>query len=312
MSEKADRHKENRYYWLHEIGIFYIFGGKMKKHDDFDLWLHDDVELAKIHGTNVITRERIRGWPLSVVERIVFNDGASRIYKAYRNTPAEMMFYRQIRSRHIPKIYHTHSADDRHWLLLEDVKGQHPADLTRDELIDLACRAGKIINSTGAIELCRYDLSARGYDDFAVSVIELLSALHENEKLKTVNGETIKYVKAALLHTEVKRTVDGECTLLHGDLKCDNILIRPDGSLVIVDWQNTLFGPEEIDIYTLLASQDADPLPVAGIGPEILRSALTIKWFADCIDRWLPYWSDFYDKQIDKTVTHMKQMIETI
>jgi aminoglycoside phosphotransferase (APT) family kinase protein len=113
-------------------------------------------------------------------------------------------------------------------------------------------------------------------------IIELLSKLNRDKKLKTVDEEAISRIKKALAHTEVINLVHGKCTLLHGDFKCDNILIRPNGSLSIIDWQSILFGPEEIDIYHMIATQDIDPVPIAGIGPEILRSALIIKGNNNC------------------------------
>ena len=283
----------------------------MKKHDDFDLWLHENDELAKIHGTHITTREPIRGWPLSVVERVVFSDGTSRIYKAFRNLPIETKFYEKIQSPHVPKMFYSHTDGEQHWLLLEDLKGQHPENLNRDEILNLARQARKIINGLGSVELYRFDLSARGYDGFVFAVIDLLSKLLKEGKLKTTDGEAITRIKEALAHTEVKCLVQGQCSLLHGDFKCDNILIRSDGSMSIIDWQSFLFGPEEIDIYHMMVSQEIDPLPIAGIAPEILRSALAIKWLADCADRWLPDWAGFYDGQIAKTEQHIQEIMKS-
>ena len=76
----------------------------MKKHDDFDLRLHDNDELAEIHGADVITREPIRSWPLSAVWRVVFNDGTSRIYKAFRNLPIKIKFYEKVQVSNCNKM----------------------------------------------------------------------------------------------------------------------------------------------------------------------------------------------------------------
>ena len=271
----------------------------MKKHDDFEIWLHENDELVKIHGANIISREPLRSWPLSVVERVAFNDGASRIYKAFRNLPVETEFYRAVQSRHIPKVFYNYSDGDNHWLLFENVDGRHPVNLNRNEMLNLGCQVRQIIDEFSSAEkLYRYDLSAKGYGSFVSATIELLTKLRKEEKFNTVDEKVISRIEKALSHTEVKRTVHGKCVMLHGDLKCDNIIIRPDGSLVIIDWQNILFGPEDIDAYTLMATQNIDPVPVVGIGSEILRLALLIKWFADCADRWLPYWASGYERMI--------------
>ena len=284
----------------------------MKKHDDFDLWLHDNDELAKIHGTNVTTREPIRGWPLSAVERIIFNDGTSRIYKAFRNLPIETKFYEKVQSPHVPKMFYSHSDGEQHWLLLEDLDGQHPENLNRDEMLNLAHKARKIIGGLVSAKPYRFDLSAKGYDGFVHSVIDLLSKLRKEDKLKVTDGEAIARIKETLARTEVTRLINGQYVLLYGDFKLDNILIRPDGSLAIIDWQSFLFGPEEIDFYNVMANQDIDPVPTAGITPEILRSVIIIKWHADCADRWLPDWAGFYDGQITNTERRIQEIMKNI
>jgi len=281
----------------------------MNKHKDFEIWQHDDGELAAIHGANVISREPLQEWPLSVVERITFSDGVGRIYKAFNNLPVETEFYRNVKSQYIPKVYYNHSDDNRHWLLLEDVGKHYPDNLNREQTLNLAYQARKIINGFSSIDFYRYNLSERHYESFASVLIELLNNLYQSQKLKTVDGTAITRIERILFHPEVLRTVRGKCVLLHGDLKCNNLLIRPDGEMAIIDWQNVLYGPEEIDIYHLMANQKMNPMPIAGIGPEILRSALVIKWFADCADHWLPYWAEFYDGQITEIEKSIQQLV---
>jgi thiamine kinase-like enzyme len=220
-----------------------------------------------------------------------------------------MNFYQKVRSRHIPGIFYNHSEGDQHWLLLEDVDGQHPAGLSRGELFDLARRARKIIRALNHVEPYRYSISEKGYDDFAESTIELLRKLHHEGKLKMVNEEVIARIGEVLSHPEVRHTVRGRCAMLHGDLKCDNMLIRPDGDLVIIDWQSVLFGPEEIDIYSLMATQAMDPVPIAGIGPEILRMTLEMRWFADCLDYWMPT-AGFLDPWMANIEKYMRHIVE--
>jgi thiamine kinase-like enzyme len=245
---------------------------------------------------------------LSVVERITFRDGESLIYKSYHNLPTENNFYQRMRTRYIPELYYNHSDGDQHWLLLEDAGKHYPDNLNREQAINLACQARKIICGLGSAEPYRYNLSEPYYNNFIYSLIDQLRKLHQDQKLQKVNQAVIFRIEETLSHPEVLHTVRGPCALLHGDLKLNNILTRPDGEMVIIDWQNVLYGPEEIDIYHLIANLNMDPLPIAGIGPEILRSALALKWLADCIDRWLPCWAGFYDGQIadlEKNLQHI-------
>lgn len=283
----------------------------MKKHNEFEILLHDDDELSDIERIPVISRETLQEWPLSIVERIIFSDGTSRIYKAFHNLPIETEFYRIVRSQYIPKIFYNYSDDNQHhWLLLEDVVGQPPDNLNEEQMLDIAFHARKIICGIGSAEPYRYNLSERYYHNFLNSTIGLLRKLYQEDKLKKVDRMAIDRIEESLSHSEVWCIVRGKCALLHGDLKCNNILIRPDGEMIIIDWQSILFGPEEIDIYNLLANQDIDPVQIAGIGPEILRSALIIKWLADCIDCWLPYWAKFYDEKIADIEKHIQNVVK--
>jgi hypothetical protein len=223
----------------------------------------------------------------------------------------EVDFYRNVQSKHIPEVYYINSDGDRHWLLLEDVAGHHPAGPDYGQALDLARRAREIICGINPVKTFRHNLSGDHYNGFVESTVSLLRKLHSQGKLKTVGAAVTARIAEAMSHPDVLRAVHncGSREILHGDLKYDNILIRPDGSIVIIDWQNIMIGPGEIDTYKLMATQGIDPVPIAGIGPEILRMALEIRWFADCLDRWMPY-PDFLDSQIAKVEKHMRHVVE--
>ena len=129
----------------------------MKKQEQ--ILLHEDNELSEILGMNIVSREQIQAWPLSFVERIKLPDNSSRIYKSFYNLPTETEFYRRVQSKHIPKVFYNHSDGNNHWLLLEDVEGQHPANLDCAQTLDLVHRTRKIINEIGSAEPYRFDLS---------------------------------------------------------------------------------------------------------------------------------------------------------
>jgi len=270
--------------------------------------LHEDNELSEILGMGIISRTQIQAWPLSFVERIKLSDNTSRIYKSFYNLPTETEFYRRVQSKHIPQVFYNNSDGDNHWLLLEDVEGQHPANLDGEQTLNLVHRTRKIINEIGSAEPYRFDLSESGYDDFISTTIELLQKLRRETKLKKADEAVINRIKEMLSSQIVLKTIHGQCVLLHGDLIYKNIIIRPDDSIVIIDWQNIFFGPENIDAYNLI-SNPLIALPIAGIGPEILRLSLVIRWFAECIDRWLP-WPDFYDGKIAKLEEQMRHVVE--
>ena len=279
----------------------------MKKQEQ--ILLHEDDELSEILGISVVSRKLIQAWPLSFVERITLSDNTSRIYKTFYNLPIETEFYRKVQSRHIPKVFYNHSDGDQHWLLFEDVEGQPPLEnLNREQTLDLARQARKIVNEIESVEPYRFNLSENGYSSFVNTTIELLQKLRHETKLKKVDEAVISRIKEILSHQEILDAVHGRSVLLHGDFSSRNILIRPNGDIVLIDWQNILSGPEDIDIYNFMTYRKYDPVPISGIGPEILRLSLVIRWFAECIDRWLP-WPDFYDGKIAKINEQMCHVV---
>ena len=270
----------------------------MKKQEQ--VFLHEDNELSEILGMSIVSRELIQAWPLSFVERVSLSDNTSRIYKSFYNLPIETEFYRQVRSRHIPKVFYNQSDGYQHWLLLEDIDGHPPPEnLNRKQTLDLARQAREVINEIGPIKPNRFDLSENGYGGFIGTTIELLQKLRREKKLKIVDEAVIARINKVMLHPEVLNAVQNRSVLLHGDFSSRNIIIRSNKNITLIDWQTILLGPEDLDIYNFMAYQKFDPVPIAGIGPEILRLSLVIRWYAECIDHWLP-WPDFYDGKIAK------------
>ncbi|MDR2492578.1 MAG: aminoglycoside phosphotransferase family protein [Coriobacteriales bacterium] len=281
----------------------------MKKHIFYNLWIHDDDELAVIAESEVRSRETLREWPLSYVERVNLKNGSSRVYKAQKGSGTEYAFYRTVQATFIPKAYFCSSDGDAHWMLLEDIDGCHPVPQNSNALFDLGILARSQISSLGSECPCKHDLSKKGYSEFVDSTVGLLLALLGDGKLTVTSNDAINRLSDALSHPEVNRAVNGKGAVLHGDLKCDNILIRHDGEIMLIDWQNVMFGPEMIDVYSLLATQAVDPVSVAGIGPEILRLALEIRWFADCLNDWMPD-ATFLDAWIANTEAYIPGIIE--
>ena len=51
------------------------------------------------------------------------------------------------------------------------------------------------------------------------------------------------------------RRLEGD-TVVHCDIRADNLLVRPDGSMVVVDWPWALTGPDWLDRFLLLINID--------------------------------------------------------
>lgn len=45
-------------------------------------------------------------------------------------------------------------------------------------------------------------------------------------------------------------------TVVHADIRADNLLVRPDGSMVVVDWPWAMVGPDWLDRALLMINID--------------------------------------------------------
>jgi aminoglycoside phosphotransferase (APT) family kinase protein len=140
--------------------------------------------------------------------------------------------------------------DDGEWVLLvlEDIQGVHPRTPWVDDEIDAAMVALRDLAATltpapacgvpTAVESLAGDFA--GWDRIAAAPPQDLGpwAVTHLEVLTT----------AAHRATEVLAHGD---TLAHTDIRADNMLVRADGRIVIVDWPWACIGPEWLDTVFL-------------------------------------------------------------
>ncbi|MEU4428957.1 aminoglycoside phosphotransferase family protein [Actinoplanes sp. NPDC024001] len=84
-----------------------------------------------------------------------------------------------------------------------------------------------------------------------------------------------------LLHAAAERGIAalaGGDTLAHTDIRADNILVRPDGSMIIVDWPWGSLAPAWLDAALLAVDvivHGGDPGPLlTGIDPDVVTGVL--------------------------------------
>ena len=176
------------------------------------------------------------------------------------------------------------SYDDGEWvaLVLEDVDARHPAepwtaaDLAAcldalDRLAD-SCTPSPLAEVASAADELRGDFA--GFDRIAADPTGVAaSALDHLDELRN-------------LAARAADAVDGE-TLVHLDIRSDNLLIEPSGRVVIIDWPWACTGADWLDTLTLLlnaqfvgcADIDADALVattprLSGVSDEIVDAVL--------------------------------------
>jgi aminoglycoside phosphotransferase (APT) family kinase protein len=104
--------------------------------------------------------------------------------------------------------------------------------------------------------------------------------------------------EAAALAMSFAEVVDGE-TLVHVDLRDDNVLVRPDGSVVFCDWNWPVRGADWLDPLTLLIGPRGDGVDVDALISErrLLRDVP-----ADHLDRVLALVCGYFLKSADDPV----------
>jgi hypothetical protein len=279
----------------------------MRRHPKFDLWLHDDEELAASVGSPVIDRATVHQWPLSSVERVRFASGESRIYKVQAPPTVEPEFYQQARSPLLVRAQLlTHSGSPAA-LLLEDVRAPRldHVQLPPDRALRIADEViGQIRQIAGEPPvLCDVSTTAL-WQSTADGIANDLRSLADAGTSEHVTTAIAEQVGGHCGSSEVARALAAPTGLVHGDLLASNVLVPEDG-LRVVDWQRPLRGPRDLDRVTLLESLSIDPAPHVPAGMVTLRRLLLIGWLAEQARRWFPPGANWFGREIARVAAQL-------
>jgi hypothetical protein len=272
----------------------------MQRHPYFDLWLHEDTELAELLGSPVSERTTLHEWPLSCVQRLRLADGRTRIYKAQALPTIEPAFYASARSPLLVNARILAVADGPPALLFEDLVGPRLADLQLRE--EEALRHGTaILDAIGQIA----DVPPTGVDirteaqwaAYAETMLANLNALVEEGSFQRVSRSLIAKLARTMESPAVLAAICSPAGLVHRDLSGDNVFLLPDGYRVI-DWQRPILGPVALDLANLLAALGFDPLQHVAPGVVQLLYLLRIDWLAQCARTWFTPGAASYDTTI--------------
>ena len=280
--------------------------------ENVDLLIHDDQELSEILQSPILSRETLHEWPLSHVEKITLPN-QTLVYKARRSWTAELDFHRAHMQNHTPHIRSLVAWRSRlpyHWLWLEYIEGIPMQPMAYDEA---QATGAALLPQIAALEVpglpYRHNLSATGLPAFVDTMASRMGSLYSQGYFHQTTPQLINAFTTYLDHETVFRVASAPCGLLHGDFKPDNVLVQPDGSPSIIDWESIAYGPAQVDMCAWLAMQGHDPVPVYGIGAEILRLAHEAYHLVDCACHWLPFYG-FFDKQVSTIIETMAWLLQ--
>jgi len=280
----------------------------MQQHPYFDLWLHDDDELAALLGSPITQRVTIHEWPLSCVQRLQCADGQSYIYKVQAPPSIEPTFYQHARSPLLVTARVLHSDHALAALLLEDVLGSRISDLSLDEpsrlkmVDDIITQIARIAGDLPTLSDIRTPAQWLAHGQAITDDLRFLTA---GGSFQQVNATTIDRVSAHIQSSVVLTAINGPTGYVHTDLRDENVLVLPDGYRVL-DWQRPIRGPVALDRATMLESIGVDPARHVSVGVLQLRTLLLIGWFAQTARHWFPEGAPWYDSEIVKLAEQLE------
>jgi hypothetical protein len=280
----------------------------MQSHPHFNLRLHTDEELAVLAGGEIVQRTALHEWPLSCVQFFRLIDGRQMIYKAAWGPTVEAEFYARARASLLVSARAVYQQDGYSCLLIDwiDAPRLGEASMSQADLLqtwdDLSTQ---LIRLPGDLP-CYLDLRcASGWQTVVEQITGSLDELKRAGELHAVTSASVQAIRRACNQSEVLEVLRKGQGLVHADLSGDNVFIVESGYRVI-DWQRPVYGPQALDLVTLLESSGYDAIAVVEPGILRLHRLLSIHWLAQCAVRWFPDGIQTYDRQIAELVETME------
>jgi aminoglycoside phosphotransferase (APT) family kinase protein len=170
------------------------------------------------------------------------------------------------------------SYDDGEWvaLVFADVPGRTPAEpWRRDELTRVLAALEPLWDAMTPTTVPAPTVADKYREDFA-GWRGLAAAAHVADGLSDVDPWAVTALdRLAACERGWAEVAVGE-TLMHGDLRADNILLTDDDGVVFVDWPNAVVGPRWADLVFMLPS-----VAMHGHDPEAILTAQPAAALAD-------------------------------
>jgi len=270
------------------------------RHAAFDLWLHDDDELALALGSPLQSRETIHEWPLSCVQRLRTGAGSRHIYKVQAPPTVEAEFYARARSPLLVPVRALPAAGTTVALLMEEIDAPRLSDQapTQPQAAEIAADLqGRIAGIEGDLPAVADIGSEEGWRAHIGTALADLRACVADGTFRRVDAALADRIARWCGAPTVLAAVRSPAGHVHADLKAENVLVVPGGYRVL-DWQRPIRGPVALDAATLLISLGVDATRHVPVGVVQLHHLLRIAWFAQAAVRWFPQGRPWFDQWI--------------
>ena len=217
---------------------------------------------AVLGGRVIMAESQAGGFSPGTADRVCTDGGRRAFVKAVspdQNPDSPHLLRREAdyldaltRSPRVPRPIGRY--DDGHWIAvaMEEIDGRCPPVPWSGEHVDAAM---------GSLAALAADLTpspiaglgpvAEGLESIFLGWQRLRDQPHPGlDPWITARLDQLIQVSADSL-----RRLEGD-TVVHCDIRADNLLVRPDGSMVVVDWPWALTGPNWLDRFLLLINID--------------------------------------------------------
>jgi serine/threonine protein kinase len=285
---------------------------------------------ALLGGRVIVAESQAGGFSPGTADRVRTQTGGRAFVKAVsadQNPESPDLLRREAdyldalsRSPHVPRPIGRY--DDGHWIAvaMEEIDGRCPPVPWSDEHVDAAMDA--------LAELAA-DLTPSPIAGLSPVAEGLASIFDGWERLRDQPHPALDPWVAARLDELIEMSVGalhrltGD-TVVHCDIRADNLLVRPDGSVVVVDWPWALTGPDWLDRLMLVINidlyggQDPDALVsrhLPQVDPSLITGCLAglCAFFTDAARQpevpGLPTLRAFQQAQADSTTAWLRRRL---
>jgi hypothetical protein len=248
----------------------------MLRHPIFQLLtLHSDEELQQLFGAAVTERSEIHAWPLSVVQKIVLDNGDRFAYKAQLPPTVEAEFYDEAKSSLLVEHRNLGLRDGTSTMALGWIEAPLLTEVATDAE-DLAGHASELVRRIGRIDgTLPLFLDVGDAEAWASVTNHVLTGWEKGIGagwFTLTDPADIGWVRAWAHSAPIRARIVAEPRTIHGDLKADQVFVVGDDYRVI-DWQRPMRAPADVDVASLLIGQGVDPLDF--VDPAVVA----IFWF---------------------------------
>lgn len=259
------------------------------KHPHFDLMLPSSEMLLRCVGAPVLERNICHEWPLSCVERVVFDGGLEKYCKSTRPPSMELEVYASLSS----PILVPYQFIGHHGVCSSFLLDAFPGKRLSRELVEAFGFSAFIDDLRGKLKAVSGEQPV--FVDFSTSdnVRNNLSVM--GERLHRRFGQrdqrgidtsllqlAEKCISSKLIHDAFMQDV----TYSNGDLSADNILAF-ERELRVVDWQFPRVASLNVELVNLYDSLGIDPLLRLTKAEVVAGLLCKVRWLAECADVWL-------------------------